>query len=145
MANLLDRFNKNVIGSKGTISDFIPYISSVGDFRRVSGLETILNSWTNILLTPTRSYDHDPEYGCDLYKMVFEPADETTSNKIKHEIESKLTEYDDRANINELDIIFLDNMKGFNVVINLNYEGEDAELEVTISESLYFRFMEVVD
>ena len=145
MANLLDRFNKNVIGSKGYIFDYTSVIISTGDFKRLSDLDVILNSWTNILLTPTRTYDHDPEYGCDLYKMVFEPADDITMEKIKHEIETKLYTYDDRATISEIDVVSLNNKKGFNVNIKVEYNEIEGELEVIIDESLYFKFMEVVD
>ena len=76
MANLIDKFKKNVVGSGNKIADYTCKLSSSGEFKRISDLEAILNSWNNILLTPKRTYDHDPEYGSDLYKFVFEPSDE---------------------------------------------------------------------
>jgi len=145
VANLLDRFNKNAIGSKGNIADYISIIISSGDFKRVTNLEVILNSWSNILLTPLRTYDHDPTYGSDLYKMIFEPADEMTSEKIEREIESKITLFDDRATIEDISIDFLTNQKGFNLSITVDYEGTSGELKTTIDESLYFKFMEVTE
>lgn len=140
--NLLDRFNKNVIGSRGSIFDYAPVISASGDFKRVSDFETIILSWNNILMTPTRSYDHDPEYGCDLYKMIFDPADEITAEKIKNEITLKLTKYDDRAIPTDVKVNFLNNMKGFSVDIQIKYKGQTDQLQVTLDESIYFKFME---
>ena len=142
MANILDRFNKDVVGSRGRISDYEAIISSKGDFRRNTDIETILNSWNNILLTPTRSYVDDPEYGCDLYKMIFEPADSITEDKIRAEIEDKLQFYDDRAYITDIDIDFLTNKKGFSVSVYVSYDGNKNELSVVIDENLYLKFME---
>jgi len=142
MANLLDRFNNDVIGSKGKIADYTSIITSRGDFKRVTDIEVIILSWNNILLTPTRSYIDDPEYGCDLYKMVFEPSDETTKERIRSEIEDKLLFYDDRASITDMDINFLSNRKGFSVAIHVNYKGDKSQLKVIIDENLYLKFME---
>ena len=142
MANILDRFNKDVVGSKGRIADYAPVISSKGDFSRTTNLETILLSWNNILLTPTRSYVDDPEYGCDLYKMVFDPADEETEEKIRNEIQDKLQFYDDRAYITNIDVSFMTNQKGFGLSIFVNYDGEESQLSVVIDKNLYLKFME---
>jgi len=141
LANLLDRFNKTVVGSKGRIADYAPVISVSGDFKLVTDLNAILLSWNNILLTPTRSYDHDPEYGCDLYKMIFDQADSVTEDNIRNEIINKLPRYDDRASITDVNVFFLNNKKGFVVNVLVNYKGVVGKLEARIDESLYFQFM----
>jgi len=145
MSNFLDRFNKTVVGIKSKIADYIPTISPQGDFKRTTNLDAILLSWNNILLTPVRTYTFDPEYGCELYKMVFEPADTTTIQKIKDEILSKLQTYDDRARITNIQVDFLTNKKGFTIAIQVEYEGERSELGLTLDDSMYFRFMEVTE
>lgn len=145
MSNFLDRFNKTVVGIKSKIADYVPTISPQGDFKRVTNLETILLSWNNILLTPERTYTFDPSYGCELYKMVFEQADDTTMEKIKNEVVSKIQRYDDRAKIMQVNIQFLTNKKGFTLSLLVEYEGEQSELGLTIDDSLYFRFMEITE
>jgi phage baseplate assembly protein W len=142
MANLLDRFNKEVVGSEGKIADYSSTISSTGDFTRNKDIQTIISSWQNILLTPTRSYIEDPEYGCDLYKMIYEPADTVTEDKIRAEIEDKLQFYDDRAYITNIDITFLSNQKGFSVSVFVEYKGDKSQLNIIIDENLYLKFME---
>jgi len=142
MANILDRFNISVVGSENKISDYTSVIDPSGDFKQVSNLEAILLSWNNILLTATRTYTYDPEYGSDLYKLVFEPADNYTAEKIKEEVITKLQRYDDRARILKVDVSFLNNRKGFAISIDVDFEGETSQLSVVVDESLYFRFME---
>ena len=138
MANLLDKFKKNVIGSSGKYIDYTAKLNSSGEFHRITNLETILNSWSNILLTPKRSYDHDPEFGCDLYKYVFEPCDTETVNSVKNEIRSSLEIYDNRAVPSKIDVLFLRDKKGFTVDIYVDYGDDEGQLSVIIDDSTYF-------
>ena len=62
MANLLSRFNKQVIGSDVYIYDYLPKITATGDFKRVRDIDVIISSWNNILTTQRRTYFFDPEY-----------------------------------------------------------------------------------
>jgi len=135
MANLLDKFNKHIVGSKSKDNDYKPRIVSSGDLERISGIEVVLNSWNILLNIPKGTYDHDPELGSDLHKLVFQPADNRTMNKIKNEIERCLMTYDDRAKITNISIKFLTNKKGFNVTIDVNYRGEPATLKTSILEN----------
>ena len=145
MANLLDRFNKTVVGSESKIADYKSKVSSVGDFKRISDIEVILNSWNNILVTPRRTYMFDPQYGSNLYKMVFEPADEKTQEQIIQEVVETLQRYDDRARISDVRVSFFPNKKGFSLGIDVEYEGDTTQLETIIDEDLYFQFYETDD
>jgi phage baseplate assembly protein W len=140
MANLLDRFNKSVVGRENSISDYKSSIDSRGDFRRITDITVILTSWNNILTTPRRTYMFDPEYGSDLYKMIFEPADADTQTQIINEVVDTLKKYDDRARIKDVYVSFTVNKKGFNISIDVEYEGESGQLELVIDEDMYFRF-----
>ena len=145
MANLLDRFNKTVAGSDSKLADYKSVIASVGDFKRIGDVEVILSSWNNILITPRRTYMFDPQYGSNLYRLVFEPADEKTQEAIIQETVSTLRKYDDRAVINDIKVSFLPNKKGFVLSIDVEYDGETGQLETVIDEDLYFRFFESQD
>lgn len=136
MPNILKRFNKEVIGSKKRIYDFIPKITASGDFRRVRDIDVIISSWNNLLLTPTRSYIEDPDYGSDLHKMIFEPADEKTVDKIKYEIETKCITYDNRAVIDSIKVFFIPNRKGFSVDILVSYQGEKGILTLKFDDKV---------
>jgi len=142
MADLLSRFNQSVAGSNSKLADYQSVIASYGDFRRISDLEVILSSWNNILITPRRSYQFDPEYGSDIYKLIFEPADDDTLERIKTEVIDTLLKYDDRASIEGIEVTILPSRKGFNISVDVRYEGETGQLEVVIDEEAYFKFFD---
>jgi len=137
MANILDRFNKKIIGSKGKISDYVSVIDSSGDFKRINDINVILNSWKNILLTPKRTYDHDPEFGCGIHEFLFEPTDVKTEEKIKNEIMKQISKYDNRATIKEIKIIFYSNKKGFIINLTVEYKKQQETMKIKIDESIF--------
>ena len=141
MANILDRFKKNVIGSGSSINDYTAVITPSGDFKRISGFTAILNSWNNILLTPVGSYDHDPEYGSNIHKFVFEPLDSKTSEKIKKEIKRCVSNYTNGASISRIDVKFLSGGKGFSADIFVDYEDEQGRLSINMDEAKAFNIL----
>ena len=140
MANILDKFKTTSIGSSGRVLDFSSKLSPSGDFNKLFDMDAILTSWSNILMTPRGSMDHDPEFGSDLYLYIFEPADTVTQESIKNEIYRAITTYDDRANIDEINVAFFKNKKGFNVSIVASYEGDNSEMNLTMDENTYMSF-----
>lgn len=137
MANLLDRFKVSVVGSDDTIRDYLPTIEAKGDFQSTTNLNVIINSWKNILLTPRRSYPYDPEYGSDLYKMVFDPLDEITVQRIEDEVYITIQRYDNRAFIEDIDIKYLKLEKGVSLDIYVDYKGEKGLLSLILNEQLF--------
>ena len=135
MSNLLDRFRKDVIGGENKLLDFLPKITSAGDFQKISDLNVIISSWNNILITPRRTHLHDPEYGSDLHLMVFQPIDDQTVDQIKKEIEYRIEKYDNRALIEDIDVRLLSNKKGFEVDVYIEYEGEEGTLSLSFDDS----------
>lgn len=142
MPSMIDLFNQNVVGSKGFISDFLPIISSSGDFTRVTELSVIISSWNNILLTPLRTYAYDPDYGSELYKYVFDQNDDETVDDIKEEVRYRLTKFDDRAVITNIEVIFMRDRKGFTVNIDFVFGEEETRMKVNIDGNVYIRFLE---
>ena len=135
MANLLKRFSKQVVGTDGNIYDYLAKITASGDFKRVEDLSTIISSWNNIILTPKRTYLHDPEYGSNLHKLVFEPADDATVEMIKTELTDTILYYDDRATIEDIEVVLATNGKGYHLNIYINYEGASGTLSVSFDDS----------
>lgn len=135
MANILERFVKSARGTDVQPHDFIPYISSIGDFKRIRNIDVILNSWNNILLTPLGSYLYDPEFGSNLYKLVFEPADSGTVEAIKQEVETRIRNYDARGEILSITVVMLPDKKGFNVNVECGFKGERGEISVSFDDS----------
>jgi phage baseplate assembly protein W len=137
MANLLDRFKDSVIGSSNKIRDYLPNIEAKGDFQSTVDINVIINSWRNILLTPRRSYPYDPEYGSDLYKMVFDPLDEITVQRIEDEVYTSIQIYDNRAFIENVDIKYLKIEKGVSLDIYVDYKGDRGLLSLVLNEQIF--------
>lgn len=137
MANLLDRFKNSVIGSDNRIRDYLPTIGAKGDFQSIADLNVIINSWRNILLTPRRNYPHDPEYGSDLYKIVFDPLDEITVQRIEDEVYNVIQKYDNKAFIENIDIQYLKLEKGISLDIYVDYKGAKGILSLILNEQIF--------
>lgn len=137
MANILNRFFDEVIGSADSIKDYVSIISARGDFKRIRDLQVILVSWNNILLTPTRTYVLDPDFGSDLYKYVFDPVDEGTVESIKTEVIGKISLYDDRAAIEEVEVKVMRGGKGYEINIVADYEGTKGTLTVSVDDTTF--------
>ena len=141
MANLLDRFRTQVIGSENSLRDYLSVIASIGDFKRIDDINVIINSWNNILLTPRGSYLHDPEFGSDLYKYVFEPSDDSTVEGIKREVIDRISLYDDRASIEDVNVSISNNGKRISLSILINYQGEKGTLDVKFDDTTFADFL----
>ena len=141
MANLLDRFRTQVIGSENSLRDYLSVIASIGDFKRIDDINVIINSWNNILLTPRGSYLHDPEFGSDLYKYVFEPSDDSTVDGIKREVIDRISLYDDRASIEDVNVSISNNGKRISLSILINYQGEKGTLDVKFDDTTFADFL----
>ncbi len=137
MANLLDKFNSYVVGSNSTTADYIPIIAPSGDFKKLYGINAIFASWKNILMTQQGTYIFDPQYGSNILKLLFDPCDDETINRIKNEIYRCLSTYDDRATITDIDIYYLNGRKGFEINITCEYNGEEEVLQTVIDETTY--------
>jgi len=137
MANLLDRFKNSVIGSDDRIRDYLSTIEAKGDFQSTTDINVIINSWRNILLTPRRNYPYDPEYGSDLYKIVFDPLDETTIQRIEDEVYISIQKYDNRAFIEDIDIKYLKTGKGVSLDVYADYKGDKGLLSLVLNEQLF--------
>jgi phage baseplate assembly protein W len=140
MASRLEKFRDVTVGSAGRILDYDSKISSFGDFSKIYDIDAILTSWNNILITQIGTMDHDPEFGSRLYNYVFEPEDEFSQEGIKNEIIRCLTRYDDRAQIEDLQVNFYSNRKGFTVSILVSYGGYKANLKLTMDENTLNNF-----
>ncbi len=135
MANILERFVKSTRGTDVQPHDYIPYISSIGDFKRIRNIDVILNSWNNILMTPLGSYLYDPNFGSNLFKLIFEPADSGTVEAIKAEVETRIINYDARGEILGITVVMLPNKKGFNVNVECGFRGERGEISVKFDDT----------
>ena len=137
MATALDRFRRSNVGSSNKDIDYDNNVAPSGDFEILTNLQAIIKSWKRILIIGTESYDHDPLFGSDLREYIFAPVDEETQEAIEEEIFDKLMKYDDRADIENIEVTFLTDLRGFVVNVVANYQGETFSIQQTIDENIY--------
>jgi len=140
MASNLDKFLRSGVGASGRLSDYSDTLSARGDFMRLEDLNVLLTSWNNILYTSKGSVDHDPEFGVDIYRYLFEPFDSFLIDGIKGEIYSALSRYDDRATIQSIDISMISgDRKGLSISISFKLSGQTANMSTTIDQNTYLK------
>ena len=140
MASNLDKFLRSTVGSSGRISDYDQMLSSRGDFMRLEDLNVILASWNNILFTSKGTVDHDPEFGVDIYKYLFEPYDDFLVDEVKDEIATALMRYENRATIQNISVSQIQgDRKGFSITISFKFNGEVSSLSVGLDQNTYLK------
>lgn len=103
------------------------------DFNNLSNVDTdlqaIKNSIKNILLTPKGSLPGKPEFGSDLYKVLFSQMDHLTESMAKRFVKEALRKYEDRITIIGIEI---KKVEEFNkLVIDLLFSYTDKEFNST--------------
>jgi phage baseplate assembly protein W len=135
MPNSLHDFFQKIPGSKSDVKDIDCSISSNGDLKLLENIDAVVRSVYNLLTTKKGTYLFDDEYGCDLYRYIFEQADETTKEDIFQSIELAIRTYGPENADISYDVMFMKDRKGFIVNIYVTYRGEKKELSVPIDES----------
>lgn len=134
-----NKFLKRV-GKTDEYVDFSPWFSPNGDFEKQTGINVLILSLRNILLTPRGTYPFDPDRGSLLHEYVFEPLTEETKTRIEDEIENRIVEMDPRIELDDLNIFHLKNSKGFRIELQLSLEEETKNTTIDINDK-YLGFM----
>ena len=116
-------FDKYIKGRIDEIYDYQPVIAESGNFKRLEGIDCIINQVRNLLLTPLGHYPFDPNYGSLLYEQLFELADDITINRIKHECKYRVEMYVPKISVEKVDVVVFNDKKGFTVNVHINREG----------------------
>ena len=134
MADPLKTFDTSVKGKNNLAYDYRDIIGSSGDFKRLEGVNVLINSIRNLLITPLGSYPFQPLYGSLLYKKVFEPLDEQSLEDIQYECKDRIIQFDSRVNISSVSVVPLRNNKGVTVSIKINRGEESGEVKIDFSD-----------
>jgi phage baseplate assembly protein W len=128
--NNLKIFEDSVKGKSGAYLDFAEVLYATGDFKKLTGINVLIKSIRNLLITPIGSYPWDPDYGSNLYKKVWEPLDNISQQEIYREVYDRIKMYDDRVGIESVDISKLNDNKGYQVSLVIKYEGEKIDIDI---------------
>lgn len=132
-SNTLKKFEENVKGKSGLAYDYLDRIESAGDFARIEGVNVIINSLRNLLITPVGSYPFNSEYGSELYKKVFEPLDDQSQEEIEYEVKDRISLYDNRIAVENVIITNLSDNKGVTISVFIKKGDESGEVTLDFS------------
>ena len=130
----LSQTDKKVASKHYSTVDFVEVIDQTGDFTKIEGINVLVKSLRNMLMTPLGTYIFDPEYGSELYKKIFELADDQTKEEIIFEVRDRIKLYDPKVNIKNVDVNYYSDSKGFYVTAILEKGGYDGELVLSFNE-----------
>jgi len=126
-------FQNKISGKVNEIYDYIPVIDGTGDLTRIEGINVLINSLRNLLLTPLGHYPFDPEYGSLLYKQLFEMADSITQQTIRYEIDTRVRRYDSRIKIDSVNVSYSNDKKTASVDVIIDRDGIKGTINTILS------------
>lgn len=142
MTEFSTKFQTQVVGKNEEHVDYSDVISPSGDFKRYEGINVLINSLRNFLLTPLKTYPFDPTYGSELYKKIFEPHTTVTQQEVKYEIKDRIKSFDPRLKLEDVYVEHFSTFKGYRVTCTLSYEGDRSTIQLDFNEEQYLLGLE---
>jgi phage baseplate assembly protein W len=127
--------DKRIAGKSNTAVDFIELIDKIGDFKKLTGINVYVKSYRNMLMTPLGTYIFDPTYGSLLYKKIFEICDDITKEDIIYEVKERIKLYDPRVIIENINVNFFSDVKGFYVSATLKRDDQTGKIDVVFTDN----------
>jgi phage baseplate assembly protein W len=75
-----------------------------GEIARVTNEKAVIRAIKNLINTNRGERPFQPNLGCGIKKLLFEPMDEVTADLIKMEITTTITQYEPRVNLILVDV-----------------------------------------
>ena len=101
------------------------------DLVQVKDKAAIVQSITGLLLTMKGERPFQPELGCDIKRILFEPLDYASAGTIKKEVKETLDRYEPRIRIDDIVCEPDFDNNGYNVELTFTMIGrEDAPIAV---------------
>lgn len=123
-------------GSKEKLLDIWSILSPSGDWKEIEGTETVIRRIITNLLISKGSYMFDPEYGSNIFKFVYEPADSVTYEQLRSEINRVVMDNKGSVNVTS-EVLFFKNQRGFRINIIVDTDnGRIKKIPLDINETL---------
>jgi len=76
-----------------------------GGLSTVTGEDSVRQALLLLISTRPGERVNRPSYGCDLYRLVFAPADDTTAGLAMHYVRQAVAQWEPRVDVVELDAV----------------------------------------
>jgi phage baseplate assembly protein W len=90
------------------------------DINKNVGVQSVINSVKNLLMTGHYERPFHPEIGSNVRKMLFEPMDAIVAVNLQKEIEETLNNYEPRIRIRQIIVAPNFDSNGFEVYLEFN-------------------------
>lgn len=102
---------------------------------RLTDEQSVRRSLRNIILTMPTERLFNPTFGCSIYRMLFEPITEQTSEAIKNEILSTVNNFEPRAKIITVEVLpdYDNELYRVNVVYVIVNMKEPSSISITLN------------
>ena len=109
------------------------FFNTLGGLNRLVSNEKFRDDLIVLLETKRGTLIGDPDYGSNLYQILFEPANEATASRIRMEVVNTIEKYYDNFIVDRVDVTF----KPHTVVLNVYYKVINSNIE----DSVMLEFM----
>lgn len=96
-------------------------------------VNAIKQSIKNILLTRRGTVPGKPNFGSDLYRIIFRQLDHATATIAKNFVIEALTEFEDRIIVKNVDFKIVEEYNKLVIDITFSYKNIDSKTEDTTS------------
>ena len=97
------------------------------DLATIKNETAIARSIRNIVLTNPGERFFEPDFGSNVSRTLFETLDDITASSLKDEIDSAITAYEPRVELNTVDVVPDYDNSQFNVTVNYTIVGIEAQ------------------
>jgi phage baseplate assembly protein W len=94
--------------------------------------QAVVRSVRNLLLTGFYERPFQPNLGSNLNKLLFEPADQITSNLIESEVKNVISNFEPRVTINTINVTISPDENSFNLSMTFFVGNNTRATTVTL-------------
>jgi len=102
-----------------------------GDVAMVIGSQSVIQSVTNLVQMNHYDIPFHPEIGGNVRKLLFELADPTTAGLISQEITDVINNFEPRAQLTNVDVVWDEVNNGFDVTVIFTVLGSTSPLSIS--------------
>lgn len=88
-----------------------------GDVTKKVGVRAVMQSVRNIVMTSTQEWQTMPDMGAGMYRQLGENTTPTIQVDVKNKIEDAITQYETRAELEEVSVMLLDDLHTLQVKV----------------------------
>ena len=102
--------------------------NNLGGFKRLIQNNKFHDNLKVLLETKKGTLIGDPDFGSNLYQLLFEPANEVTSNLIRQAVAYTIENYNDNIVVDQIDVTY----KSHTIQLNIRYRVLNTNVGDTI-------------